>query len=40
MKDIKTSIVYNQEQIQKRVKEMADTLTQQLKGKRVVTIEC
>ena len=38
MENIKTSIVYNQEQIQKRVKEMANTLTQQLKGKRVVTI--
>ena len=38
MQDIKTSIVYSQEVIQKRVSEMADSLTQAFKGKRVVVI--
>ena len=36
MNDIKTSIIYNQEQIQKRVKEMAQILSRDFKGKRVV----
>lgn len=38
MENIKTSIVYNQDQIQKRVKEIAQVLTQSFKGKRVVAI--
>ena len=38
MENIKTSLVYDQDQIQKRVKEMAKELTQSLKGKRVAAI--
>ena len=38
MENIKTSIVYDQEQIQKRVKEMAQILTQSFTGKRVIAI--
>ncbi len=38
MENIKTSIIYDQKQIQKRVKEMADTITKNFQGKRVVVI--
>ena len=38
MEDIKTSLVYNQDKIQKRVKEMADVLTRDFQGKRVVVV--
>ena len=38
MNDIKTSLLFKEEEIQKRVREMADQLTSQLKGKRVVAI--
>lgn len=36
MNNIKTSVLYTQEQIQKRVSEMAQALSRDLKGKRVV----
>ncbi len=38
MENIKTSIVYDQDQIQKCVKELAQQLTQSFTGKRVVAI--
>jgi len=38
MEDIKTSVVYDQDKIQKRVQEMADFLTQNFQGKRVVVV--
>ena len=38
MEEIKTSVVYDSDQIQKRVQEMAHTLTQNFQGKRVVVV--
>lgn len=38
MENIKKSVIYTQEQIQKRVQEIARTLTQNFRGKRVVVI--
>ena len=38
MENIKKSIVYTPEQIQKKIQEMARTLTQNFRGKRVVAI--
>ena len=38
MNDIKTTLLYNQEQIAKRVREMAAQLTSDFKGKRVVAV--